>query len=173
MSYLQHRKPARWLTSARQLRAGRWPRIDFQMHTRWTDGRDTTAAMIAAARRQHLQAIAITEHLNFESTYWDDFVAEVNQLRGQAPGLSVYYGVEIAARDCAGNLKTKAAPREIAEWTLGVVHALPRPSGGFFRFEELSAAEALWARPVRGDRHPGPSGRHMLSQIRSVSGGAA
>lgn len=136
------------------LRAGKWlgrfsdweedgaPAIDFQMHTTWTDGRSSVAEMIAAAKATGLQAIAITEHVNSQSGWYPQFVAEVMAQREREDALEVFYGVEVAACDYRGGLKADLSLHE-AELVLGVVHRCPKEAGGFWSFDELTAADAI------------------------------
>ena len=136
------------------LRAGRWlghfsdweaegvPAIDFQMHTTWTDGQASVAEMIHAAKARGLQAIAITEHVNSQSDWYPRFVADVRAQREQEIDLEIYYGVEVAACDYRGGLKADLANHE-AELVLGVVHRCPKETGGFWSFDELTAADAI------------------------------
>lgn len=136
------------------LRAGKWlgrfsdweedgaPAIDFQMHTTWTDGRSSVAEMIAAAKAAGLQAIAITEHVNSQSGWYPQFVAEVMAQREREDALEVFYGVEVAACDYRGGLKADLSLHE-AELVLGVVHRCPKETGGFWSFDELTAADAI------------------------------
>ena len=84
-------RPARrWLAPARELFSDGPPPIDFQMHTRWTDGQSSVAEMIAAAESAGLRAIAITEHVNESSAWYPDFVADVKAARQGCAGLDVY-----------------------------------------------------------------------------------
>ena len=136
------------------LRAGKWlgrfsdweedgaPAIDFQMHTTWTDGRSSVAEMIAAAKATGLQAIAITEHVNSQSGWYPQFVAEVMAQREREDALEIFYGVEVAACDYRGGLKADLSLHE-AELVLGVVHRCPKETGGFWSFDELTAADAI------------------------------
>ncbi|MDQ3621038.1 MAG: PHP domain-containing protein [Verrucomicrobiota bacterium] len=137
-------RPARdWFVSGSTIGIESWPAIDFQMHTRWTDGRCSVKAMIDGAQAAGLSAIAITEHLNSESTWYPNFVAEVKVERLQCAGLEIYFGAEVAASDYLGGLKADVTQLE-AELVLGVVHRYPKPDGrGFWVFEELTGADAV------------------------------
>lgn len=120
-----------------------FPAIDFQMHTRWTDGASSVAEMVAAAHSAGLQAIAITEHVNASSTWYPEFVAEVKVERSRQSQVDVFFGAEIAAADYRGRLKADGQSLE-AEIILGVVHRYPKNNGSdFWAFDELSAADAV------------------------------
>jgi histidinol phosphatase-like PHP family hydrolase len=133
----------RWFTPGERVGLGEWPRVDFQMHTRWTDGRSTIREMIEAAAATGLDAIAITEHVNAGSGWYPEFVAEVQAERDRHATLEIFYGAEIAAADYRGGLKADRA-RLDAEVVLGVVHRLPKQDGsGFWSFDELCAGDAI------------------------------
>ena len=95
-----------------------------------------------AAKRQGLKAIAITEHVNSQSEWYPQFVANVLAEREQESQLQVYYGIEAAARDYRGGLKADPAVHG-AELVLGVVHRYPKEEGGFWNFDELTLADAV------------------------------
>ncbi len=129
------------------MRASQWalqgpPPIDFQMHTRWTDGNASVRQMMDAASVAGLKAIAITEHYNATSDWYPDFVAEVKELRTAVGLPEAYYGVEVAVIDYHGGLKADVA-RLDTELVLGVVHRYPKEAGGFWDFKDLSAADAI------------------------------
>ena len=136
------RRARKWLMRASQWAIQGPPAIDFQMHTRWTDGQGSVREMIDAASAAGLKAIAITEHCNFTSDWYPEFVAEVKAQRTGAGLPEIYYGVEVAAIDYLGGLKADVA-RLDTELVLGVVHRYPKETGGFWDFKELSAAEAV------------------------------
>jgi putative hydrolase len=132
-------RACRWLGHISDWNADGAPPIDFQMHTTWTDGRASVSEMIEAAKAK---AIALTEHVNAQSAWYPRFVAEVVAQREQEDDLEIYYGVEVAACDYRGGLKADLALHE-AELVLGVVHRYPKKTGGFWSFDELTAADAV------------------------------
>jgi len=138
----KRRNPSKYFTNGFSSQFNEIPAIDFQMHTTWTDGEDTVEAMIAAAERLPLKAIAITEHINDTSGYFENFRSEVCKLR-QDVDIEIFYGMEISIRDYTGALRTSMMPKEEAEIILGVVHSYPKTSGGYYRFGELTPDTAL------------------------------
>lgn len=132
-----------WFVPGDELSDASAPRIDFQMHTRWTDGRSSVREMIAAAIARDLEAIAITEHVNETSHWYPRFVAQVRAEREREANVAVYFGAEIASADYRGGLKADPA-RLGAELVVGVVHRLPKQDGsGFWVFEELHPDDAV------------------------------
>ena len=77
-------------------------RGDLHAHTSWSDGRDTTARMVQAARELGYWYFAITDH---SERAWasrtlsiDDVPkqrAEIEAVRAQVPGIDVLHGVEV------------------------------------------------------------------------------
>lgn len=137
-------RPARrWFTSGSRLALEEPVRIDFQMHTCWSDGRSSVREMIEAADGIELSAIAITEHVNEDSAWYPDFVAEVKAERLRGHRAALYFGAEIAAADYSGRLKADPSRLE-TELVVGVVHRLPKEIGsGFWSFEELTRDDAI------------------------------
>ena len=77
-------------------------RGDLHAHTSWSDGRDTTARMVQAARDLGYSYFAITDH---SERAWASRTlsaadvpkqrAEIEALRAQSPGIDVLHGVEV------------------------------------------------------------------------------
>ena len=50
---------------------------DFHLHSTWTDGKNTIQEIVNIAHKNHLNSIAITDHIRKESTYFDDYEKEI------------------------------------------------------------------------------------------------
>jgi DNA polymerase (family 10) len=77
-------------------------RGDLHAHTSWSDGRDTTARMVQAARELGYSYFAITDHSErawasrtLAATDVPKQRAEINAVRAQVPGIDVLHGVEV------------------------------------------------------------------------------
>jgi DNA polymerase (family 10) len=77
-------------------------RGDLHAHTSWSDGRDTTARMVQAARELGYSYFAITDHSErawasrtLAATDVPKQRAEINAVRTQVPGIDVLHGVEV------------------------------------------------------------------------------
>jgi len=77
-------------------------RGDLHTHTSWSDGRDTTARMVQAARELGYSYFAITDHSErawASRTLSADDVpkqrAEIEAMRAQVPGIDVLHGIEV------------------------------------------------------------------------------
>ncbi len=135
------RKAREWFVRGRDLDVRDIPLVDFQTHTRWSDGTSSVAEMIDAAEAKGLSGIALTAHVNAESVWYRAFVEEVVAQRARSP-LPVYFGAEVAAADYDGGLKADPG-RLQAELLLGVVHRFPKLHGrGFLEFDQIKAEDA-------------------------------
>lgn len=135
---------SKWIVPAQELIKSRSiPLGDLQMHTVWTDGRPTIQDYVTTAQELRLQAIAITEHVGYESAWFPDFVNEVEIIRNPELPLELYHGAEVSVWDYDGTLKTSDEILEQAEIVIGVVHRYPNPRGGLLSFDGLGREEAL------------------------------
>ena len=79
------------------------PRIDYHIHTNWTDGRDSINSMYEQACKLGMESILFSEHARAESIKWfPDFVADVRSLPGSPCRALV--GVETRVIDLSGNI---------------------------------------------------------------------
>jgi len=77
-------------------------RGDLHAHTSWSDGRDTTARMVQAARELGYSYFAITDHSErawasrtLSATDVPKQRAEIEAVRAQVPGIDVLHGIEV------------------------------------------------------------------------------
>lgn len=125
---------------------------DLHLHTDFTDGRSSVAAMLDAAIAKDLRAVAFTEHVRRGITWLDGFRAEVRKQRAERPGLRVLVGIEAKALDMFGSLDADPEAIAAADLVLGAFHNYPNELGGFVAARELDHAtaarreyEASWA----------------------------
>jgi putative hydrolase len=137
--------PARALSDAAFL-------TDLHLHTDYTDGRASVAAMLEAAKRANLRAVAFTEHVRRGVTWLEGFRAEVRREQANFPGMRVLAGIEAKALDMYGGLDADEDAIAHADLVLGAFHNYPNGLGGFVDARELDHAtaakreyEASWA----------------------------
>src|SRR6185369_10247313 len=77
-------------------------RGDLHVHSTWSDGRDSIADMVSAARQLGYEYIAITDHSerawSSRSLSVDDVArqrAEIESLRAKVHGIDILHGVEV------------------------------------------------------------------------------
>lgn len=114
---------------------------DLQIHTRATDGEATVKEIVARAHLLGLKEIAFTEHVRRSSSYFHDFVREVQEVRRGAV-LEVYVGIETKALDMGGTIDAPLEALAEAEIVLGSVHRFPARGGEFIHAEEVGYREA-------------------------------
>ena len=120
------------------------PRMDCHIHSNFTDGTATLKEYLEAAIRKKFTCVCFTEHVNKATTWYDNFVDEVIQLRQNSPdGIEIYHGIEVRAVDYEGNLNTSPGLLGQAEVVMGVVHSYPDEQKDVHRLDELNRDMAL------------------------------
>ncbi len=112
------------------------------MHTDWTDGEASVAAVIRRAHDVGLAELAFTEHARSDSSYYPDFFREVDSAGAATPDLTIYRGFEVKALGDDGTLDISSAMQAAADIVLGSVHSFPLPDGSVApaaRFGERAA----------------------------------
>lgn len=107
------------------------PKIDFHLHTVYTDGISQIGEYIRVALEKGIKEIAFTEHVDKTTNWFDKFADEIIRQRKRIGNkLKIYYGVEARALDYQGNLNASPELINNAEIVVGVVHSYPAPDGG-------------------------------------------
>jgi DNA polymerase (family 10) len=137
-------------------------RADLHMHTDRSDGRDTLADMVRAARDRGYEYCAITEHSGaigmirgFDDARVLRSATELDAVRREVPGITVLHGLEVDIL-ADGALDLGDAALDVLDWVVISLHAsLAQPR------------EAITARVLRALDHPAvcvmghPSGRKI------------
>lgn len=123
---------------------------DWQIHTTWSDGKNTIIEYCHEARRKGLRVLAFTEHVRRELRY--DFGAyqhEVEAARKQFPDLTLLAGCEAKVLNRQGDLDAPLEVLEKADLVLGAFHSFAEPE------YYLEALEAMLKNPwVDSWAHP-------------------
>jgi len=99
-------------------------RVDFHIHSTWTDGKNTVPEIIEQAKKNNLHSIAITDHIRKESTYFDDYKKEINELN-RTSNINVLVGFEAKISDFFGNIDVKPEVVNDADIAIVSVHRYP------------------------------------------------
>jgi putative hydrolase len=102
---------------------GRDPRVDLHIHSLWSDGLDLIVEIAAAARQKGLKAIAITDHVREQSTYFREYCGEIKRV--ESVDLPICIGFEAKIRDFQGNLDVSLETRRLSKIQIGSVHRFP------------------------------------------------
>jgi DNA polymerase (family 10) len=118
-------------------RAGRLPRLveledlvaDLHMHTDRSDGRDTLATMVRAAKARGYRYVAITEHSEaigfgrgFDAARVRKSVAEIAAVRRAVPGIEVLHGLEVDIL-ADGALDLDDESLDLLDWVIVSLHS--------------------------------------------------
>lgn len=135
----------RWEAFKSDLLAGDW-----QVHTTWSDGKNSIVDYCHEARRKGLRLIAFTEHVRREIRY--DFWAytrEVEAARKEFPDLTLLAGCEAKVLNRQGDLDAPQDVLEKADIVLGAFHSFAESE------HYLEALEAMLRNPwVDSWAHP-------------------
>jgi putative hydrolase len=135
----------RWHAYQKDLLAGDW-----QMHTTWSDGKNSVFEYCVEAQRQGLRLLAFTEHVRREMRYdfWA-YVGEVEEARRHFPELTILAGCEAKVLNTQGELDAPAEVLERCDVVLGAFHSFAEPQC------YLEALEAMLCNPwVDSWSHP-------------------
>ena len=122
--------------------AGHIPKIDFHLHTKWTDGMHSVAQMHESAVNTGLERILFSEHARKTSVDWfGRFADEVRALPGSACRALV--GVETKVEDLDGRLDTVPEITEQCDLVMASVHRFPGEKGKVRGFGEVSKNESV------------------------------
>jgi putative hydrolase len=111
--------------------------VEYQVHTKQTDGQSTITEILETAQARGLDAIAITEHVRKDTTWFPKFAADVRAAALKYKNLAVYVGCEAKALDTAGTLDISDDIRARCDLVLGSVHRFPAESGGYMDWDQL------------------------------------
>lgn len=103
------------------------PRIDFHMHTNWTDGENTVKEMYQRACELNLDAVLFSEHVRKSSKGWfSEFSTQVRGLTNDRCRALV--GIEVKAVDYDGNIDCTDKIKKSCDLIIGSVHRFPELS---------------------------------------------
>ena len=115
--------------------------VDYHMHTTYTDGAASPAAMIETARANGIDDVMVTDHARQDSTYLPDLAREIGGV--EYAGIAVHLGVEVKVLDVDGRLDCTSGIAESCEAIVGSVHRFPDGRGGVLDWSDMDGAEAL------------------------------
>ena len=117
------------------------PKIDFHLHTTWTDGADSVQAMYDRAIQEGLGMILFSEHARKNSGDWFfRFTQEVRSL--PTTSCKALVGVETKVEDVDGNLDTTPEILSLCDLVMASVHRFPGEKGTVRGFGDVSREEA-------------------------------
>ena len=118
------------------------PRIDFHIHTTWTDGANSAREMYESAVSYGLERILFSEHARKTSEEWfHRFASEIRAL--PKSGCEAFVGVETKVVDLDGNLDCTPNIISDCDYVVASVHRFPGERGKVTGIGNISQKEAL------------------------------
>jgi putative hydrolase len=118
------------------------PRIDFHIHTTWTDGANSAREMYESAVSYGLERILFSEHARKTSEEWfHRFASEIRAL--PKGGCEAFVGVETKVVDLDGNLDCTPNIISDCDYVVASVHRFPGERGKVTGIGNISQKEAL------------------------------
>lgn len=114
--------------------------VEYQIHTKQTDGQSTITEILETAQARGLEAIAFTEHVRKDTTWFPGFAAGVRAAAQDYRNLVVYVGCEAKVLDTVGTLDISDEIRARCDIVLGSVHRFPAENGGYMDWDRLDNA---------------------------------
>lgn len=98
--------------------------VDFHLHSTWTDGKESVSEIIDTSKKHNLHAIAITDHIRKESTYFDDYEIEIDAFNDKNT-MNIYKGFEAKVSNFAGDIDVEERVARKADIAIVSVHRFP------------------------------------------------
>lgn len=112
---------------------------DSHMHTAFSDGVDSVAAMAAAAAAVGLTEIVITDHVRVTTDWLPAYVKEIWDVQKTLDGsLRLLSGIEAKVVDLDGNLDARPEFYDLVDLVVGSFHRIPLGGGTFLRWRDLA-----------------------------------
>lgn len=102
---------------------------EFQVHTVWTDGRNSVAEILEEAEKRQIKELAFTEHARAGSNYCPEFFRQIEFASQSHPAIRVYKGLEVKIVDTTGALDISPAMRDAADLVIASVHSFAGDHG--------------------------------------------
>ena len=99
-------------------------RMDFHMHTNWTDGDNTVSEMINQSEMNGLTGIAITDHIRRESDYYPDYIESIKK-NAHYTKVNVLCGFEAKILNSMGDIDIPERAYNQADIVVASVHRIP------------------------------------------------
>jgi len=127
----------------RSLTINNIPKVDFHLHTSWTDGQASVFDTYESACKQNLDYILFSEHARKSSDEW--FLEYEKQIRDLPKGKCMaLVGAEVRIEDFDGSLDCSDLIKDHCDLLIASVHRFPGENGSsYLAFNEVEPAKAL------------------------------
>jgi histidinol phosphatase-like PHP family hydrolase len=118
------------------------PKVDFHIHTNWTDGKNSISEIYERAQILKLESIVFTEHSSRTSDSWFDTFAD-NVTNLATSNTKVHLGSEVRIFNLDGEIEILDSVSSICEIILASVHRFPDASGKVVEFSDIPVSSVL------------------------------
>lgn len=124
-------------------------KVDYHIHSSFSDGLDSPEEIVLAAINLGYVAICITDHIRREECEWiDTFIEELRRLRNKFQNeIKIYYALESKVIDSEGDIDILPVWSDRVDFVYAAFHQIP-DSKGVMSSEEIKRfpekAIALW-----------------------------
>lgn len=117
------------------------PRIDFHLHTTWTDGMHSVAEMHAEAEKAGLSRVLFSEHARKTSVDW--FPRYVAEIKALSPKIcQALVGVEVRIEDFSGEINSVPEILKECDLVMASVHRFVGEHGEVLNFDQVEPSQA-------------------------------
>lgn len=95
--------------------------VDLHIHSTYTDGKDSISDIVKRAEAINLGIIAITDHIRESSTYFDEYVQEIEKIRKTAK-INILIGFEARIKNFRGEVDVSNENYEKSDVKIASVH---------------------------------------------------
>jgi len=118
------------------------PKVDYHIHTCYSDGKGTIEQYVKEAIKRRMWEIAITDHVWKTSTWVSKYIKEIKLIR-EKYNFSVIIGIEAKAINLAGDIDVSDTILQDVEFVIGACHRYPSEEDyKFFDPAKLTINEA-------------------------------
>ena len=120
------------------------PKIDFHIHTNWTDGKHSVREMARTAQKRKLKMILFSEHSRKSSKNWfNKFVNQIREYQKKSKECKMFIGTEVKIKDFKGSLDINNSIKK-CDFVMASVHRFPGEKGNIFKNKpKISKKEVL------------------------------
>ncbi|UCE92318.1 MAG: PHP domain-containing protein [Methanobacteriota archaeon] len=102
-------------------------RMDFHIHSDYSDGTASLEDIVTEALRWRLEAIGIVDHVRGDADWLADRQRQIDELRGEhGDELEIFSGIEVKVRDEEGALNVLPQATEKVDFVIASFHGVPR-----------------------------------------------
>ena len=127
---------------SRSLKLNNQPMTDCHLHTSWTDGEASVAAVYSVAVASGLDTILYSEHSRKTSADW--FMSFADEVRGlPSSPCRAYVGTEVKVETQSGDIDTSAAISDHCDFIMASVHRLINTNDETIQFEDANPEQVV------------------------------